>query len=122
MKVSRILNGISLSLTYYIERMLHEFDCYKCKPIFTPYYSSNTLKKNKDEPISQLKYSQLIGSLIYISNRIRPDISYSASRLSRYISNPSTEYWNALERLFRYLRGTIGYYLIYIGYPDAVEG
>ena len=74
------------------------------------------------EPVSQLEYSQLIGSLLYISNRIRPDISYAVDRLSRYTSNPSKEHWTALERVFRNLRSTIGYCLTYTGYPDIIEG
>jgi len=80
------------------------------------------LKKNTGEPTSQLEYSQSIGSLLYIFNRTRPDISYAVGRLSRCTSNPSTEHWTALERVFRYLRGTIGYCLTYTGYPDVLEG
>ena len=68
--------------------------------------------------MSQLKYSQLIGSLLYISNRTRPDISYAVGKLSRYTSNPSREHWTALERVFRYLRGTIGYSDVMEGYSD----
>ena len=64
--------------------------------------------------MSQLKYSQLIGSLLYIFNKTRPDISYAVGILSRCTSNPSREHWIALERVFRYLRGT--------GYPDVVKG
>jgi len=69
--------------------------------------------KNTGEPVSQLEYSQLIGSLLYISKKTRPDISYVLGRLSRYTSNDSREYWTALKRVFRYLRDTIGYCLTY---------
>ena len=73
------------------------------------------------EPVSQLKYSQLIGSLLCISNMTRSDISYVVGRLSRDNSSPSREHWTALERVFRYLRGTISYYLTYTGYLDVIE-
>jgi len=122
MKISKTSNGISLSLTHCIERMLHKFDFYNSKPICTHYDSSIALKKNTGEPVSQLKYSQLIGSFLYISNRTKPDISYAVGTLSRYINNPSREHWNALERVFRYLRSTIGYCQTYTGYPDVMEG
>ena len=49
--------------------------------------------------MAQLEYSQLIGSLLYISNRIRLDISYAVGRLSKYTSNPSREHLTALERV-----------------------
>ena len=107
MKISKISNGISLSLAHSIERMIHKFDFYNSKPISTRYDSSIALKKNMSQPVSQLKYSQLIGSLLYIFNRTRPDISYAVGRLSRYTSNPSRKYWTALERVFRYLKGTV---------------
>ena len=77
MKIFKISYGISLSLANSIERMLHKFDFYNSKSISTPCDSSITLKKNMGEPVSQLKYSQLIASLLYISSRIRSDISYA---------------------------------------------
>ena len=71
--------------------------------------------------MSQLKYSQLISSLQYISNKTTLEISYAVGRLSRYTSNPSREYWTTLERIFRCLRDIISYCLTYNGYPDAIE-
>src|SRR5436190_23800965 len=97
-KISRTSNKISLSLSHSIEKMLHKFEFCNSKPISTPYDSSIALKKNLGEPVYQLKYSQLIGSLLYISKRTRPYISYAVSGLSRYTSNPSKEHWTALER------------------------
>jgi len=92
MKISRTPNEISMSLSHTIERILHKFDSYNSKPIFISNDSSISLKKNTSEPVFQLKYSQFIGSLLYISNRIRPDISYAIGRLSRYTRNPNREH------------------------------
>jgi len=119
MKISSIPNRISLSLSHSIERMLHKFDS---KPISSSYDSSIALKTNTGKPTSQLEYSQLIGSLLYIFNRTRLDISYTVGKLSRYTSNPSRDHWTALERVFRYLRGTIGYCLTYTEYPNIIKG
>jgi len=89
-KISRTPNGIAMSVSHNIERILHKFDFYNSKPISTPYDSSIPLKKNTGEPMSQLEYSQLIGSLLYIFNKTRPDISHAVGKLSRYTtSNPS---------------------------------
>jgi len=77
MKISRISGEISLSLSHSIERMLHKFNFYNSKPISTPYDSLIALKKNTVKHVSQLEYFKLIGSLLYISNRTRPDISYA---------------------------------------------
>jgi len=79
--------------------MLHKFDFYNTKSVSTPYDSSIALKKNMGEHVSQLKYSQLISSLLYISNRTRFHISYAVGRLNRYTSNPNRENWTALESI-----------------------
>lgn len=122
MKLERTSQGITLSQSNTIEKMLKKFNYYNCNPVSTPYDPSVQLKKNNGEPVSQLKYSQLIGSLLYIANKSRPDIAYAVGRLSRYTHNPSGEHWTALERVFKYLRGTLDYSLTYRGFPAVVEG
>jgi len=86
------------------------------KLISTPFDSSITLKKNTGKSVSRLKYSQLIGSLLYVSNNTRLNIAYAVGRLSRYTSTSNREHYT-LERVFRYLRITIDYQLTYTGYP-----
>ena len=122
MKLERTLEGISLNQSATIEKILRKFEYYDCNPVSTPYDPSIQLKKNNGDPVSQLKYSQLIGSLLYIANKSRPDIAYAIGRLSRYTHNPSKEHWIALERVFKYLRGTSDYSLIYKGFPAVIEG
>ena len=100
--------------------MLKKFNYFDCKPTPTPYDPNVHLKKNQGQPFSQLKYSQMIGSLLYIANKSRLDIAYAVGRLSRYTHNPSKEHWNALERVFKYLRGTMDYSLCYKGFPNVV--
>ncbi|KAL5803048.1 hypothetical protein ACOSQ4_031353 [Xanthoceras sorbifolium] len=56
------------------------------------------LSKNKGKSISQLEYSRVIGSLMYLMNCTRPDIAYAVSKLSRYTSNPGADHWKAIVR------------------------
>jgi hypothetical protein len=58
------------------------------KPSPTPYDPSVTLRKNKKIARDQLRYSRIIGSLMYLSSATRLDISFAVSKLSRYMSNP----------------------------------
>jgi len=74
------------------------------------------------DPVSQLKYSQPVGSLLDVSNRTKSDIVYAISRLSRHTTNRNREYRTALDRVFKYLRDIIDYYLTCTGYPDAIKG
>ena len=65
----------------------------------TPIDVNLHLTKNKGQGISQLEYSRIIGSLMYIMNCTRPDIAYSINKLSRYTSNPGEDHWMALVRV-----------------------
>ena len=47
------------------------------------------LSKNRGESISQLRYAQIIGSLMYLMNCTLPDIAYVVSKLSRFTINQS---------------------------------
>jgi hypothetical protein len=43
-------------------------------------------------------------------------------KLSRFVSNPGDEHWRAVERIMRYLKGTVNYGLHYTGQPSVLEG
>ena len=72
--------------------------------------------------VSQERYAQIIGSLMFLTNCTRPNIAYVVGRLSIYTHNPNIEHWNAISRLLRYLKGTINFGLSYCGYPTVLEG
>jgi hypothetical protein len=55
------------------------------------------LSKNRRIAREQLRYSQIIGSLMYLTNATRPDISYVVSKLSRFVKNPRDTHLRALE-------------------------
>ena len=92
------------------------------KPSLTPYDPSVTLRKNKKIARDQLRYSQIIGSLMYLASATRPDISFVVSKLSRYTSNPGNDHWHALERVLHYLKGTMNYVIHYSRHPAVLEG
>jgi hypothetical protein len=52
------------------------------------------------------RYCELIGSLLYIANTTRPDISQAVGVLSRYRMTPTTSHWNEAIRVLKYLRDT----------------
>ena len=54
-----------------------------------------------------MRYSQIIGSLMYLASVTRPDISFVVSKLSWFVSNPGDNHWRALERVMRYMKGTV---------------
>ncbi|WVZ51699.1 hypothetical protein U9M48_002814 [Paspalum notatum var. saurae] len=115
-------SGITLSQTHYVEKVLSRFGYIDSKPSPTPYDPSVALKKNKRIGVNQLKYSQIIGSLMYLASATRPDISFAVSKLSWFMSNPGIDHWHALESVMCYLKGTMSYGIHYSGHPAVLEG
>ena len=106
-------NGITLSQFHYTEKVLCRFGFADCKVAPTPYDTGVKLRKFEGQGRDQLRYSQIIGSLMYLAGATRPDISYAVSKLSRFTSNLGDDHWKALGRVCRYLRGTSDYGIHY---------
>lgn len=54
------------------------------------------------------KYRTIVGSLQYLAFT-RPDLSYVVNRLSQFMNSPTTDHWNAVKRVLRYLAGTVNH-------------
>ena len=105
-KISRTSDGLILSQSHYIEKLLDKFNKDESNIARTPVDINLHLSKNIGQSISQLEYSRIIGSLMYVMNCTRPDIAYSVSKLSRYTSNLGVDHLKAIIRVLRYLRYT----------------
>ena len=121
-KILRTNEGIALTQSHYVEKMLKKFNSFDCKPAKTPLELNVHLSKNMGEPVAQEEYAKVIGSLMFITNCTRPDLACTVNKLSRFTSNPSKEHWKALCRVLRYLKFTIDFGLHYTRYPQVLEG
>ncbi|GJX71443.1 zinc finger, CCHC-type containing protein [Tanacetum coccineum] len=115
-------NGIAISQFHYIEKVLKKFNYFDCTLVCTLMDTSEKLVPNNGQAVSQLKYSNVIGCLVYAITCTRPDIAFVVGKLSRYTSNPSTRHWQAIQRVLKYLKKTKDYSLIYTGDPSVLEG
>jgi hypothetical protein len=62
-------NGeITLVKNHYVEKVLSRFGYSECSPTPTPYDPSVSLRKNRRIARDQLRYSQIIGSLMYLAS------------------------------------------------------
>jgi hypothetical protein len=113
-KLTRNDNGIILNQSHYVEKMLSRFGFDNAKVAPTPYDVSVKLRKNHGEGLDQLRFSQIIGSLLYLAGATRPNISFAVSKLSRFTSNPRKDHWEALVSVLRYLVGTVAYALYWL--------
>jgi hypothetical protein len=47
-----------------------------------------------------------IGSLMYLANKSRPDISFAFNQISAFVSNPGYGHWEAIKRVLAFLAWT----------------
>src|SRR5205823_212531 len=101
---------ITLCQDAYVNKILVRYGMENCKPVDTPMASGATEfmvpfegQATKDD--IEL-YGSKIGSLMYLVTQTRPDIAYSVSVLSRFLSNPSPQHMKAADRILHYLQGT----------------
>ena len=68
-----------------------------------------------------LEYQSALGSLMYLMLGNRPDIAYAIGILSQHAATPGKAHWDALMRVYCYLRGTTNLKLTYCGSSKAEE-
>ena len=115
----------------YTQAIVNKFGLEHCKPVTTPMTPGTKLLKatEQSEMADAALYQSAVGSLLYLSGWTRPDISFAVNSVARFCSSPTKEHWIAVKRIFRYLKGTSNYGLLYsknvdnagtmVGYSDA---
>ncbi|GKA39602.1 zinc finger, CCHC-type containing protein [Tanacetum coccineum] len=121
-RIKREDKGITITQSYYIEKILKKFKCDDCCPVSIPLDLTIKLMPNTGRTVDQLEYSRAIGCLMYAMTSTRLDIAYVVGKLSRYTTNPSTHHWHAIMRVFKYLKKIMDYGLSYVGFPSVLEG
>ncbi|GKA78986.1 zinc finger, CCHC-type containing protein [Tanacetum coccineum] len=101
-------NGIAISQSHYIEKVLKKFNYFTCTPVSSPIDTSEKLMLDIGQALSQLEYSRVIGCLMYAMTCTRPNIAFVVAKLSRYTSNPSTRHWQAIQMELKYLKKNHG--------------
>jgi len=79
--------GVTLVQSHYVEKIISRFGYSDCQSAPVPYDPSVLLRKNQRIARDQLRFSQIIGSLMYLASATRPDISFAVSKLSRFMLN-----------------------------------
>lgn len=89
----------------YITKILNRFEKSSLKPKVNPLTLGIKLDKNLDQASSNdiSRYQQQIGSLIYLTTFTRPDLAFPINYLARFMSNPSSEHFKALDVVWSYL-------------------
>ena len=76
----------------------------------------------------KVPYASVVGCLMYVMVCTRPYLAQGVSVVSKFLANPGKQHWDAVKWIFRYLRGTTNYgvmferqqdELLFRGYVDA---
>ncbi|GJV78900.1 zinc finger, CCHC-type containing protein [Tanacetum coccineum] len=78
-------NGIAISQSHYIEKVLKKFNYFECTLVSTPIDTSEKLMPNNGQVVSQLEYSKVICRLMYVITCTRPDIVFAVGKLSSWV-------------------------------------
>ena len=110
-------DGIKLCQNQYLQEKLemfkdqiHENPYYQVASPLLPNFQEILLKaEQSDEVEPSFPYREMVGSLGYLSNGTRFDITAALSIVSRFCNNPKKLHCNMVRRIFQYLRGCRSY-------------
>lgn len=131
MEVTRDERGVyHLCRSTYIRQVAHEFGLGESKASSVPIsvgYGKAATDEDNGLLLTNTKYQQLLGSLLYVSVNTRPDVAAAVAILAQRTSQPRQEDWTELKRALRYLHGTARMRLALagngasklVGYADA---
>ena len=92
----------------YILDLLEEVKQTNCHITETPIEVNHKLALSENDPkIEAGSYQDLIGKLLYLSHT-RPDICYAVNVLIQFMHSPRNSHFQAVNRVLRYLKGTLG--------------
>ena len=118
-----------LSQHSYIDSILRRYGLDDLKPISTPMDPNVKLTSAQSpttmEDIAVMRntpYHEAVGSLMYASLGTRLDISFAVQTVSHFATNPGLAHWEAVKRVFRYLKGTKELWLSFGGRKVDLEG
>ena len=100
MELSKTPEGLKITQSWYARKILERFGMEESKPV-------KTLMVKQDN-IQEERYlvRKAIGSLLFLFNKTRPDMSYGVNVCSRYTDKSADKLIINVKRIFRYVQGT----------------
>ena len=108
----RVHGTLKLSQADYMKKVLRTYNMENAKSVNTPIGSHLKLKAATEEDLKAgdvcdeyVPYCNVVGSLMYGMIGTRPDLAYAVRLVSRFMSNPLKEHWEAVKWILRYIKG-----------------
>lgn len=98
----------TMTQSKFAEMILERFNMTNCKPASTPLSPGQKLYQSTDAELEDVNhetipYRNAVGSLMYLSQCTRPDLSHAVGVLSQHLEKPSAQHWVAVTHVLRYL-------------------
>ena len=116
---NRPAHWLKLHQGAYINNLLAEYGMTDCHPAPTPMDPGMAralmlLPTTPEDPEARKLYQRLVGSLLWLPNKTRPDMMFSVNLLCRFLKNATRKHFElARGRPLRYLKGTVNYGLVF---------
>ena len=125
--------SIFLHQESYLNKVLERFGMDRCAPKMMPLPTGIDLDLENAGPLlendDKARYHSAVGAIMFAATHTRPDLAYAASLLSRFVAKPQKAHNQALQHVFRYIRGHTKYGITYsdvsrklYGYTDSDHG
>nr|GEY60990.1 uncharacterized mitochondrial protein AtMg00810-like [Tanacetum cinerariifolium] len=127
LQVNQSHSGIFINQSNYVHEILKKYGLNTCDIIATPMDIKDKLDLDQiGTLVDETKYRSMIGPLMYLTSS-RPDIVHATCVCARYQAQPTEKHLKEVERIFRYLWGTVNIGLWYMkdygfeltGFSDA---
>lgn len=110
MKIFENKNGIYMNQEVYTRNVIEKYNMGESKPADTPIVLNNEIDESLD---GVFPYREAIGSLLYLSTKTRPDLSFAVGFESRNMERPTTTDVKNIKRTLRYLRKTESFGIVF---------
>lgn len=105
---------LTVSQEGYLWKVLGKFSMDQCKEVSTPLGAHFALKAATDkellaqeEIMKKIPYQNAVGSIMYAMVGTRPDLAYVVGVISRFMSRPIKEHWQAVKWALRYIKSSV---------------
>ena len=119
MKIEHLPDGLFLSQRPFAEKIIELAGMKNAKSIKSPLPLSHPLYKEKTTPtkdeidaMTGIPYREVLGSLLFLATRTRPDLATAVSMLGKFQQAPKVEHWKSMKSVIRYLIQTIDHGLL----------
>lgn len=103
--------SITIDQEDYTRKVLERFGMTESNGVSTPIGREDNDEGEK--VTAKVPYREAVGSLMYLTTATRPDVAFAVNKAARAMENPTNHDWNQVKRIFRYLKSTVNYGIVF---------